>query len=341
MTGMTRVTGRWACAATAIFVCLVGLVLVGSMSLPARAETAQARADQMVREGAALGEAGHWDAAIERFRAAEALFPRAIHDCNIGLAYARSKRPHLGWLHLGMCQARSDEALPSWVESRRREAETQMTRGDFARVEISVGDGGVAGAEVVVESLAGAVVRPPVEVWLPLGEHRFSATAPEHLPKAGRLTVGSRERVSLVLSFVPEPTRPDVPVEPDVVPPVEPDVVPPEPSPITPPDEAPSASRTGAWVAFGVGLAAVAAGGVLYAVAADTSDEANRLPPGETFDETLAAFERERAFSYGLLGAGAVSAGVGLVLLLLPEDMPKATVTPLAGGGLFSFSKQF
>ncbi len=57
-------------------------------------------------------------------------------------------------------------------------------------------------------------------------------------------------------------------------------------------------------------------------------------------DETLTAFERERAFSYGLLGAGAVSASIGLVLLLPPDDMPSATHTPLAGGGLFSPSEQ-
>ena len=59
------------------------------------AEPAEERADALMREGAALGDKALWDEAIERFRASDREFPRAIVACNIGLAHARAGRPEL------------------------------------------------------------------------------------------------------------------------------------------------------------------------------------------------------------------------------------------------------
>ncbi|HRE91735.1 MAG TPA: hypothetical protein PK095_21635, partial [Myxococcota bacterium] len=107
-----------------------------------------------------------------------------------------------------------------------------------------------------------------------------------------------------------------------------------------PPPDRGSASNTVAWVTVGVGGAALAVGGILYGVAAQTGDDASRLPPGEAFDDKLAAFELERGFSYGLLGLGAAAVAVGLGLVLF-DDGPRATVTPLAGGGAFEVRASF
>lgn len=308
----------------------------------ARATEPRVEADRLVREGAALGERGLWDEAIARFSEAEKLWPRALHDCNIGLAQARAGRPHLSLFYLERCERRETGSLPSWVGVRQREALARLSRGAFAPVELRVvaADGGeaIAGAELTVSGFGGETMPAPAKVWLPLGEHRVVARAPGRVEASRALTVSERDRaiveVALVLEpvvQVPEPL-PEPEPEPVVVTPVVPVVVTPPP--------AGGSSNTAAWVTVGVGGAALAVGGILYGVAANTGEDASRLPPGADFDDKLAAFELERGFSYGLLGVGAVALVVGLGLVLF-DDGPRATVTPIAGGGALELRASF
>lgn len=320
------------------------LVVVGSGlgAAPAAAAEPRVEADRLVREGAALGEEGRWDEAIGRFKEAEKLWPRALHDCNIGLAQARAGRPHLSLYYLERCERRETGTLPAWVGVRQREASARLARGAYAPVELRVvaAEGGeaVAGAELTVSSLSGETVTAPASLWLPLGEHTVVARAPGRVETRRALSVSARDKVvvevALVLEPVVEPPEPEPEPEPEpvVVGPVVPPVV------TSPPDG--EGSNTAAWVTLGVGGAALAVGGILYGVAAQTAEDARELPPGAAFDDELAAFELERAFSYGLLGVGAAAVVVGLGLVLF-DGGPRATVTPISGGGAFELRATF
>ena len=316
----------------------VGAALATEPASEPRVEPRQ-EADRLVREGAALGEEGRWDEAIARFKEAEELWPRALHDCNIGLAQARAGRPHLSLFHLERCERRETGALPAWVGTRQREALARLSRGAFAPVELRVvaAEGGevVAGAELTMSALGGETVLAPAKVWLPLGEHSIVARAPGRVETSRALTVTTRDRAIVEVALVLEP----VVVAPVVVAPVpEPVVVAPVvTAPVPPRDEG---SNTAAGGAIGVGGAALAVGGILYGVAAQTGDDASELPPGDDFDDKLAAFELERGFSYGLLGLGAVAVAVGVGLVLFDEG-PHATVTPISGGGAFELRASF
>lgn len=310
---------------------------------PAGATEPRVEADRLVREGAALGEEGRWDEAIARFKEAEKLWPRALHDCNIGLAQARARRPHLGLFYLERCERRETATLPAWVGARQREARAALSRGAFAQIELRVvaAEGGeaVVGAELTVSGLGDETLAAPAQLWLPLGEHTVVARAPGRVETRRALSVGARDRVVVEVALVLEPTVQAEPEpEPDPMPEPEPEPVVVAPPLVATPED--GDSNTPAWVTIGVGGAALAVGGILYGVAAKTGDDASRLPPGAAFDEKLAAFELERGFSYGLLGVGAAAVVVGLGLVLF-ADGPRATVTPVAGGGAFELRASF
>ncbi len=333
---------------------------------PARAAARTPRdvADALVRDGARLGEAGQWDDAIARFRAAEAAFPRALHDCNIGLAYVRSQRPHLGWTWLGRCQSRATEPLPAWVETRRREALATLRKGNFAPVDIVLTPSHATFAidtlpdDVFATTASPGAAFATATLWLPFGTHTIDITADGFSSMRREIAVDAREALRVEVSLVPAPTvamppipigeTPDTPFEPGL--PASPD----ESGPLVrrlPDDD--DGAPIGAWITFGSGLAALGAGTILYGVAADTSHEASQLEAGDAFDRKLAAFERERGFSYGLLGAGAIATGIGLAMLLVADDAETAVapsgepevrsvhVRPLVGGGLVSMRGGF
>ena len=93
------------------------MVLLGIALCPAspRAEGAQTpdvssakreRADELVEEGNRLGAAGTLDDAITRFKEADLLVPRAIHACNLGLAYSRQLKWVDAHFYLRVCRRR-------------------------------------------------------------------------------------------------------------------------------------------------------------------------------------------------------------------------------------------
>ena len=315
---------------------LVALLLALSTSA-ASASTPREQADALVREGAALGEAGLWDGAIARFRDADALFPRAMHDCNIGLAYARSNRPDAGWLYLVRCQARTTEALPRWVDVRRREALAALAAGEYAPVELNVEP---RAAEVRIDGMSDDAFAAPLTLWLPFGERRLTVAAPGYVTAEVSLAITTRDpiRQNVVLEAVPPPE----PVT--VAPPAEPD--PAAPEPVAPPvvDQVlPVADRgddLAGWIVAGSGVLAVGIGAILYGAADATSARGSTLHRGTEFDASLETFERERALSYAFLGVGGVALAVGVVMLALPDDRapdvlePRLDVRPVDGGGV-------
>ena len=277
-------------------------------------------ADRLVEEGAALGQKGQWDEAIERFEAADAIFPRAMHACNIGLAHARASRPEHALLKLTSCQARTTEPLPSWVDKRIVEARELLTKGSYAPVELVA----APGTQVTIAHFGKAVFTPPITVWLPLGQHRLHAEAANKVPldEVIDLTPKAPLRRELVLDVMPAP---DPIRDPDPV--LDPITEPTPPQTVTR-----SVSRAPAWITLGVGAGLLATGAVFHFVAKDSRDEAEGFTADDArYKSARSDFVTERDLSTAFFIGGGVVAATGVVLaFVLPSE--EVVVVPAPNG---------
>lgn len=292
---------------------LAALVVVGAAG-PARSEEPPAlAADALVAEGARLGGEGRLEEAILRFKAAEARFPRALHDCNIGLAYARLGRlPQAHWF-LSRCQRRATEPLPEWVAPRLETTLSQLRAGPYAPVRIETSP---QPAPVTISTFApDESVSPPADVWLP------QATEVVLTAHAAHDAAGGEARVRLPS---PAPTRVLVEVRAsDPVPapasaPSPASLPAPVPTPEAPflaePAPAPAESAPGSWpwwVAAGGGLAVVG-GGLALASAAGLAEDARAANSAGRYDDLRDRAELRWGAGWALVGAGAVALGLGL-----------------------------
>jgi hypothetical protein len=301
------------------------------------------RADAHLREAATAGQAGDWDAAISAFRKAEALFPRAIHDCNIGLSFMRSGRPHMAWTYLGRCQVRATDALPPWVDTMRRDALTQMRSGAFAPVEITATPPSLYVSvdalpdETFVPTASPGAALGTLVLWLPHGAHTLRFGAPDHVPDVRSLDVEGREttRLSVALARTPAPqvsTPERVPAGTKASPS---DVLgggtarpgggvsdativgldAPPASASSGPDRSPSLTS---WLVLGTGVALLGSGLVARAAAADTAAEPTRLRIPETdprFDDITARYELQNTLWIALALTGGIMTAAGATLM--------------------------
>lgn len=205
---------------------------------------ARKSADRLVLEGKRLGDAGRVMEAIERFKAAEAKYPRAIHGCNIGLAYAQLKSYPQALLFLEQCRSRATGPLPAWVEARYQRTLETLSQGGYTAVEI-VSD--PAGADVQVVGFAkDETFTTPRTVWLSTGEAEFQISREGFVPQRKTLKlVGKSGRLAVTLQRVPvpEPVAPPRATPEPVAP--APTATPAPPSAVAAPLPAPKAPATG------------------------------------------------------------------------------------------------
>ena len=277
----------------------------------ASADEAADRAQDLVEEGARLGGAGRFDEAIDRFRQAEAILPRAIHDCNIGLAFARSGRPAQANFFLTRCRARATDALPAWVDARLATLAETLQSGSFAQVTIAVEP---VGAAVVAEGfLPDDLASAPSPIWLPFGDHELVASRPGMTADRERVTVDTRDPRMVRLALAPPPVT--LPVDTATA------------QTATPPttrsaSAAPRAIRrrregpdhTWAWITTGTGVAILGGGAAMHVVASRTRSRAEELPAGAAFDDELEQFQGERFAAVALYATGAIVTGIGVFL---------------------------
>ncbi|MEZ4269649.1 MAG: hypothetical protein R3F39_25090 [Myxococcota bacterium] len=316
---------------------------------PPAANDARAQADALVTEGARLGEAGRWEEAVVHFKDAERLYPRAIHHCNIGLVYVRWQRYPEAQLHLARCRSRATEPLPAWVDVRYREVIDVLAAGAYAPLELRARP---AAARLSIDRFPGEVLTAPVTVWLPFGRHRVVVEAAGYGAYSFDVAVtgqgARREEVSLE-PLPPEVLRPPPELAPGPEPAPEPapelvaerqpEIQPgPEPDLPRPAADASTgrAGRVASGALFGLAGAALVGGVVLHVVAANTRDDAQSLGPGAAFDEREATFKRQRAGAWALYATAGASAVAGLVVRLVSQRAPAATVTlaPRPGGAM-------
>jgi hypothetical protein len=135
--------------------------------------------DDQVARGEELGRQGSWTQAIDHFKAADRIAPRARHACLIGLAYARRELWAEAELFFAACHRRSapGDPLPEWLP----EAETQLAQklavSNAAAITIVI-DPPEAAPKISVSSFAPDETFAPGTFHLAPGTHVIDVEAP-------------------------------------------------------------------------------------------------------------------------------------------------------------------
>lgn len=302
---------------------MVGAILVASTGNAGLAQPSQpADPDQLLRDAEALGKSKQYASAIELYKRADHIKPRAANACHIGLAYLRSAAWSQAELAFDSCRSRAtdDDPAPRWIDKAQAELDKLIRDARMPAVTFVVRPEGAAARLAMVgwpadESFA------PRTLHLPIGAHRVDATS------SGRTV-----RTDFTI------TGPTLTVEINVTPP---------PAPIDlsaaaknhanaaskTPDADSAASRKRpsrvlGYSLIGAGGVAVAVGAVSHVLAA--RDRARMETSAEAWDANRAAFSRERVVAIAGYSVGAALVAAGTYWLLrTPERNQTTAIAPL------------
>ncbi len=278
--------------------------------------------------------------AIELFKRSFALDPNPLAECNIGIAYKTLGQLDRAHLFLGNCIARMGAARPKALAPMRKlqsGVERDLRSQGYWPLDVRTKPGG---ALVTADSFAkGEQFRAPRLVWLKAGEHKLTA----HHDGYKRTTVpvsisATRSRFPLVIELDKAPAKvtPNKDVDP---PPVKTKPIVDKPRPIEY-DLKPAPRGVAPLVTLSLGIAALAGGGIMHAIAFDKREDLKPMQAGSTRDAAVSTFENQRLAAIGLYAVGAIATGIGAYLytrkrkMLRVERTPTLTVAPLANGSV-------
>lgn len=301
-------------------------------------ETAAARA--LAVEGMKLWQANNCVEAVPKLERAEKLYHSTIVAIRLGDCYVSVGRLVEGTelLRKSLREPQPTEPTPALAKALERAQKVL----DSAKLRIAGLTVKVASVDDMVVKVDGAVVASAlVDTEIPVdpGEHNVEVTAPGFLRSGTRLSVIEGERKSVTLTLTRDPNAVAAPsaAPSDAAPktalasaPVAPSA--PASSPPPPAERAPN--RTGAYVAWGVGAAGLAAGGVLGVLTmqkhADLKDQcAEGVCPADRQGD-LDSAKKLGNFSTIAFGVGAAGAVLGTVLFFTagPSSADRAARSP-------------
>jgi hypothetical protein len=317
--------------AVCIGACVVALIAT------AAADPATPSGDELRATGEKLAKDGRYSEAIAAFKAADKLTPRATNWCLIGLAYTRRELWPQAEISIDRCNqlASTADPLPSWMPALEKQLASRLAAVDVAAIDIAVEPAGVA-AELAVSSFAPDETFHARVIHLPFGHHVISATAPGYARADVAIDVVDRAPQHVVVKLQPpEVARVEVaPATPATTPA-------PAPAPQRP---VTGHRRLAPWIVMGAGVGVALAGAIVDATALATAanhlDDAhdnNDLGEYTTWDPR---YDQRREIVIGLYAAGAVTAGVGLVMWLTghrdDESGVQVSAAPTPGGSIVS-----
>lgn len=285
-------------------------------------ETAAARS--LAVEGLRLAQANNCAEAVPKLERAEKLYHSTVVAIRLGECYVTVGRLVEGTelLRKSIREPQATEPTPALAKAlERAQKVVDSTKPRIAGLTVKV-----AAVEDLTVKIDGVVVPSALvdtEVPTDPGEHSVEATAPGFLRSATRLSVGEGEKRNVTLTLTRDPNAavaPTAPVEalPQPPPPAAKTVAAPANVSSPPPAPQSAPNHTGAYVAWGVGAAALAAGGVLGVLTVqkhrDLKDDCvdDVCPRGRQAD--LDDAKRLGNFSTIAFGVGAAGVVLGTVL---------------------------
>jgi hypothetical protein len=283
------------------------VTLLASTSL-GQSEADRTQARELGRKGADALDEKNFDAALDLFQRANALYHAPTLTLGLARALAGTGKI-VAALEVYERLAREGAGpSPSAVSLRAVADGEREARPLQARIAHALFKVAPVGASVVVDGKP--VPRAGLEAERPIdpGHHEAEATSPGYLRRQVSFDVpeGGHTTVTLVLDAAPAPLVAVAPPPPDLA---------------VPAPRAPSAQRTIGAALLGVGAAGLVAGAVAGGVAvaengalAGACGKDHVCPPGES--GTLSAYRAAGTASTVALVAGGALAGVGLVVFL-------------------------
>jgi hypothetical protein len=294
------------------------VLLVLTLARLARADDV----DDLVAKGEALAKQSEFTSAIESFKQADAIRPRAKHACLIGLVYARRELWPQAELFFARCRSRAtdDDPLPKWIDDAQHQLESKLTSAGAAAITIVVTPP-EAHPQVTVSSFAPDEVFEPQTIHLAPGRHTIDVSAEGFTPASHEVVVTTAEPQTITIEMHrPGETPPVAPAKP----------LPPPPPPPPPHSLVPAAVVVG-------GLALGVAGGAFELFVFEPArDRLASAPDPAVYESMRSSFALRRDITVGLY-AGAVAAVVtGIVLhyTVFADTSVTVGATTEHGGGV-------
>ena len=293
---------------------LVAVLFLLGLAAPAFADSPGdlKRARAQFQRGIELEQASNWSEAIQQFREVGSV--RMTPQVRFHIAYCEE---HLGRLvtALGgyeLALGEADQVGPDF----KGEVETAITRlrERIPKLFIERGTGADAAAvQLDGVELGGNSVG--VEIPLDPGPHTVSATAPEYKPFTATADLKEREVTRLTIELEPQPVLP-----PDAT-------QPPRQVIVVTRTEAPK--RLVPYVIGGAGVAALIAGGVLFALHESTAAELERKCPNENAcpESNRDTYDRMRLYGWTApvtAGVGVAAIGVAVAMIVFEKKKDPA-----------------
>jgi tetratricopeptide (TPR) repeat protein len=296
----------------------IAVAAMMTASVVAHAQTA----DQLQAEGEQAAKQGSYAEAIQKFKAADRIEPRASHACLIALAYTRRNLWPQAEIFRDRCHALAkerNEPLPDWIDTADSQIATAIAKavqeGSVAEVTIMV-EPADAAALVTVSSFAPDETFAPRAIHLATGIHQIFANAAGYETGTQLLDIADSRPKTVVIKL----HRPGE-----------------VPAAAARPPAGPPASKV-PWIVMGTGVGIAAIGGVIDATI--YRDARNDYAHHYSDPAKESTWETERDVLYGVYTAGAIAFGIGVALKYTkykkPEHAPTITFVPRGDGGMVS-----
>lgn len=289
--------------------CAALCVALAMLSARAHADDASS----LRTEAEDLAKRGLYAEAIEKFKAADRLEPRAQHACMIGLAYLRREIWAQAELFLARCKqrSRSGEPLPEWIEDADRQLADGLATASVSTVSIVVKPA-TAAASVRISGFAPDETFDPQTMHLPAGTYTLAISSSGYSPVERTIELaGTHDTVEVVvdLDAPPPPAEPPVEIR-----------------------DRPAAARRGTPLLYtGAALGALGVGFHIFAAIKREKLQTTR----EEYFANETAFDVSRTGAFVCYGAAAVTLGIGLYLRYRSPRESTRVVGAIAGDGVF------
>jgi hypothetical protein len=185
--------------------------LVASAPFTARAD----QREELVAKGEQAAKDGRFADAIDSFKAADRIQPRASHACLIALAYTRRELWSQAQHWLGICHDRASatDPMPDWTPLAEKQIKERLEASNVAAVTIVVKPAAVK-AKITVSSFAPDETFEARTIHLPPGTHVVFAKAEGYTDQQKTIEVRDKTPQTIVIDYSGLPmARPVAPKE--------------------------------------------------------------------------------------------------------------------------------